>query len=132
MGKLYDEIQKELRNINAIGDKKDLKSLLSKDLSTSKINYLFSLINKYYDDNNPNLIHQNLSLTDSNLKSAVTEAEAFIGEDKDALLYEYQNLQTPDLAFLDNAYKSEYDHFVVLDTVVKETMKLHYDNLKGV
>ncbi len=39
MGKLYDEIQKELRNINAIGDKKDLKSLLSKDLSTSKINY---------------------------------------------------------------------------------------------
>ena len=129
MGKLYDEIQKELQNINAVGNKKDLKSLLSKDLSTSKINYLFSLINKYYDDNNPNLIHQNLSLTDNNLKSVVIEAEAFIGEDEDALLYEYHNLQTPDLTFLDNAYKSEYDHFVVLDTVVKETMKLHYDNL---
>jgi len=130
MGKLYDEVQKEIQNINEIGNKKDLKSLLAKDLSKSKINYLFSLVNKYYDDNNPNLIHQKLSLENQdNLKTALNEAEAFIDKDDALILNEYHSMQTPDLAFLDNAYTSEYDHFVVLDTVVKETMKLHYDNL---
>ena len=130
MGKIYDEIQKEINNINQAEGKNDLKSLLAKDLAKSKINYLCSLVNKYYEDTNPNLIHPNLSLIGNDkLHDAVIEAEGFIGDDSAVLLAQYEELKTPDLSFLDNAYKSEYDHFVVLDTLVKETMKIHYKNL---
>ena len=130
MGKIYDEIQKEINNINQAEGKNDLKSLLAKDLAKSKINYLCSLVNKYYENTNPNLIHPNLSLIGNDkLHDAVIEAEGFIGDDSAVLLAQYKELETPDLSFLDNAYKSEYDHFVVLDTLVKETVKIHYKNL---
>lgn len=129
MGKIYDEIKKEIDNINMLGNKKDLKSLLSKDLSYSKINYLISLINNYYEQTNPNLIHENLTVDDINaLSNKISEAEDFIGEDEVLVIANYENFNSPDLAFLDNAYTSEYDHFLVLDTVVKETIKLHYNN----
>ena len=82
MGKIYDEIQKEINNINIIGNKDDLKSLIAKDLSISKLNHLFSLIDKYYEDNNPNLIHKKFSIDDKNeLEFAIAEAEAFIGKE---------------------------------------------------
>ena len=130
MGKIYDEIQKEINNINQAEGKNDLKSLLAKDLAKSKINYLCSLVNKYYENTNPNLIHQNLSLVGNDkLHDAVIEAEGFIGDDSAVILLQYEELKTPDLSFLDNAYTSEYDHFVVLDTLVKETVKIHYKNL---
>lgn len=129
MGKIYDEIQKEINNINIIGNKDDLKSLIAKDLSISKLNHLFSLIDKYYEDNNPNLIHKKFSIDDKNeLEFAIAEAEAFIGKDETKILNDYHNLNVPDLSFLDNSYNNGYDHFLVLDTTVKETLKLHYKN----
>lgn len=130
MGKLYDAVKKEIDNLEHI-DNKDFKSLLVTSLSTSKIKQLYNRIITHYHENYPEQEIEGLSLDDfTKSEGALNRIEVLFGEDAvNSILNDLNKTKEPDLSFLDKPYTNEYVHFLELENAVKDTIKIHYQNI---
>ncbi len=131
MGKLYDEIKNEILKLN--NKSKDIKSLLEKSLALSKIKEMFSRIDTYYNEEFPNEIYEKLSANNlEGIQDKLNEIEAKFGDEATlSIINDLHKTKQPDLTFFNKEYDSEYSHFVNLNAAVKDTIKIHYQNVDG-
>ena len=130
MGKFYDEIRKDIENVNIAKSSNDFKTLINGALSEIKIRRLFNQINKYYDDNNPNLIHAKLSFDNSiRFQYDLDDAEKVLGDYADQVIKDINNFDKPNLDYLDNKSMNEYDYFIMLNKTMSDTIKLYYQDV---
>ncbi len=130
MGKFYDEIKKDIENVNIAKSSNDFKTLINGALSEIKIRRLFNQINKYYDDNNPNLIRAKLSFDNSiRLQYDLDDAEKIMGDYTNQVITDINSYDKPNLDFLDNKSMEEYVYFTYLYKALSDTVKLYYQDV---
>ena len=129
MDKLYNEIKNEILKLN--NKSKDIKSLLEKSLALSKIREMFSRIDTHYNEEFSNEIHEKLSANNlEGIQAKLNEIEAKFGDEATlSIINDLHKTKQPDLTFFDKEYDSEYKHFVNLNTAVKDTIRIHYQNV---
>ena len=129
--KLYEEIKKDIENINNNKNHNDLKSLLIRSVSLSRINYLLNRIDTYNKQNYSNNIPNKLSI--DNLDELEDELNAtegvFTEEETNDIVSELGKIKSPELSFLDNQFAEEYTQFFLIDKTVKETIDIYYQNV---
>ena len=129
--KLYEEIKKDIENINNNKNHNDLKSLLIRSVSLSRINYLLNRIDTYNKQNYSNNIPNKLSI--DNLDELEDELNAtegvFTEEETNDIVSELGKIKSPELSFLDNQFAEEYTQFFLIDKTVKETIEIYYQNV---
>ncbi|MBR6288710.1 MAG: hypothetical protein IKR19_05225, partial [Acholeplasmatales bacterium] len=129
--KLYEEIKKDIENINNNSNSNDLKSLLTRSISLSRINYLLNRIDTYNKQNYSNNIPNKLSI--DNLDELEDELNAtegvFTEEETNDIVSELGKIKSPELSFLDNQFAEEYTQFFLIDKTVKETIDIYYQNV---
>ena len=120
--KLYDQIKNDIEKLNNSQNSNDLKSLLIRSMSLSRIKNLFNRIDTYYKND--------LSIDDlDDLEARLNSIEGSLkNEDLNDIITELNKTKEPDLSFLDME-NEEYIQFANMDKAVKDVIEIHYQNI---
>ena len=120
--KLYDQIKNDIEKLNNSQNSNDLKSLLIRSLSLSRIKNLFNRIDTYYKND---LSIDNLDDLEARLNSIEGSLK---NEDLNDIITELNKTKEPDLSFFDME-NEEYIQFANMDKAVKDVIEIHYQNI---
>ena len=120
--KLYDQIKNDIEKLNNSQNSNDLKSLLIRSMSLSRIKNLFNRIDTYYKND---LSIDNLDDLEARLNSIEGSLK---NEDLNDIITELNKTKEPDLSFFD-MNNEEYIQFANMDKAVKDVIEIHYQNI---
>ena len=129
--KLYEQIKEDIKNIKNNRKPNNLKSLLTRSISLSRINCLLNRIDTYNKQSYSNNIPNNLSIDNlDELENKLNDIEALLKEeDTNDIVSELNKIKGPDLSFLDNIFAQEYTQYALMDKAVKDIIEIHYQNV---
>lgn len=119
---LYDQIKNDIEKLNNSQNSNNLKSLLIRSMSLSRIKNLFNRIDTYYKND---LSIDNLDDLEARLNSIEGSLK---NEELNDIITELNKTKEPDLSFFDME-NGEYVQFANMDKAVKDVIEIHYQNI---